>query len=157
MNQPHPEQPWYETTVIPALLRHARTAYGTAIRKALAAVDCDDVPKNGMYVIGGLTMGAGGVALGQLVKELGVSRQAAGQLVDTLVLRSYLERAPDPDGRRKDQPRPHRTGSRRGGGPGGGARTRRRRPGEPGRDRLRRADAQGAGRSLRPGPRGGRP
>ena len=94
-------RPWYETVVIPALLRHARTAYGAAMRKALAEIDCDDIPKNGMYVIGGLAMGAGGVPLSQLVKELGVSKQAAGQLVDTLVLRGYLDRSTDAEDRRK--------------------------------------------------------
>jgi DNA-binding MarR family transcriptional regulator len=94
-------QRWYDTVVIPALLRHARTAYGAAMRKALAEIDCDDIPKNGMYVLGGLAMGAGGVPLGQLVKELGVSKQAAGQLVDTLVLRGYLDRSTDAEDRRK--------------------------------------------------------
>jgi DNA-binding MarR family transcriptional regulator len=97
----HSQPSRYDTVVIPALLRHARTAYGAAMRKALAEIDCDDIPKNGMYVIGGLAMGAGGVPLGQLVKELGVSKQAAGQLVDTLVLRGYLDRSTDVEDRRK--------------------------------------------------------
>src|SRR5689334_4573730 len=101
MSEAHPEHPWYDTVVIPVLLRHARTAYGAAMRAALAGIDCDDMPRNGMYVVGGLAMGAGGVPLKQLVKELGVSKQAAGQLVDTLVLRGYLERAADPDDRRR--------------------------------------------------------
>jgi DNA-binding MarR family transcriptional regulator len=95
------EKPWYETIVLPALLRHARTTYGKAMYAALAEAGCDDVPKNGLYIIGGLAMGAGGVPLGQLVKELGVSKQAAGQLVDTLVLRGYLERSTDTEDRRK--------------------------------------------------------
>jgi DNA-binding MarR family transcriptional regulator len=101
MSEKSAEQPWYESVVIPALLRHARAAYGSAMHAALDGIDCDDMPKNGMYVIGGLAMGAGGVPLGQLVKELGVSKQAAGQLVDTLVLRGYLERAVDAEDRRK--------------------------------------------------------
>jgi DNA-binding MarR family transcriptional regulator len=71
------------------------------MRKALAEIDCDDIPKNGLYVIGGLARGAGSVPLGQLVKELGVSKQAAGQLVDTLVLRGYLDRSTDREDRRK--------------------------------------------------------
>lgn len=95
------DQPWYTTVVIPALLRHARTAYGAAMRAGLASVGCDDMPPNGMYVIGGLALGDGGVPLRQLVAELGVSKQAAGQLVDTLVLRGYLERAVDPNDRRQ--------------------------------------------------------
>ena len=86
---------------MPALLRHARATYGGAMRRALEEAGYEDIPKNGMYVIGGLAMGAGGVPLGQLVKELGVSKQAAGQLVDMLVLRGYLDRAADPEDRRK--------------------------------------------------------
>ena len=101
MDDPIPQQPWYETIVVPALLRNARSAYGRAMRAALTAIGCDDVPKNGMYVIGGLAMGAGAVPLGRLVEELGVSKQSAGQLVDTLVLRGYLHRAVDPLDRRR--------------------------------------------------------
>jgi len=94
-------KPWYEEIVFPALLRHARSTYGEAMRGALEDAGYEDIPKNGMYVIGGLAMGAGGVPLGQLVKELGVSKQAAGQLVDMLVLRGYIDRAADPNDRRK--------------------------------------------------------
>lgn len=94
-------KPWYEEIALPALLRHARTVYGGAMRRALNEAGYEDIPKNGLYVIGGLALGAPGVPLGQLVKELRVSKQAAGQLVDTLVLRGYLERTVDPDDRRK--------------------------------------------------------
>ena len=96
-----PDLPWHQTIVMPALLRHARNAYGKAMRAALAAIDCDDMPRNGMWVVGGLAMGAEGVPLGDLVRDLGVSKQAAGQLVDVLVLRGYLERNTDPSDRRK--------------------------------------------------------
>jgi DNA-binding MarR family transcriptional regulator len=94
-------KPWYEEIVLPALLRHARAIYGIAMRAALAEAGFDDIPKNGLYVIGGLALGAGDAPLGQLVEELAVSKQAAGQLVDTLVLRGYLERAVDTEDRRK--------------------------------------------------------
>jgi DNA-binding MarR family transcriptional regulator len=94
-------KPWFEEIVMPALLRHARTTYGVAMRRALAEAGYDDIPKNGLYVIGGLALGPDAVPLGQLVKELRVSKQAAGQLVDTLVLRGYLERAVDPGDRRR--------------------------------------------------------
>jgi DNA-binding MarR family transcriptional regulator len=90
-----------ENLVIPALLRHARTTYGEAMRTALAEAGYDDIPANGMYVIGGLALGAGDVPLGALVRDLKTSKQAAGQLVDALVLRGYLERTPNPDDRRK--------------------------------------------------------
>lgn len=94
-------KPWYEDVVTPALLRHARTTYDTAMRKALAEAGFDDIPKNGLYIIGGMALETGALPLGQLIKELRISKQAAGQLVDTLVLRGYLERAGDPADRRK--------------------------------------------------------
>jgi len=87
--------------VMPALLRWARDTYGEAMRKALAAAGCDDIPPNGMFVIGGLGLGAGDVPQSVLVKQLKVSKQAAGQLVDTLVLRGYLKREPDEEDRRR--------------------------------------------------------
>jgi DNA-binding MarR family transcriptional regulator len=71
------------------------------MRRALAKAGYDDMPKNGMYIIGGMALGANTVPLGQLVKELGTSKQAVGQLVDTLVLRGYLERKEDAQDRRK--------------------------------------------------------
>ena len=95
------EKPWYETIALPALLRHARTTYGSAMRKALDEAGYDDIPGNGLYVIGGLALGAEDVPLGQLIKELRISKQAAGQLVDALVTRGYLERSVDKEDRRK--------------------------------------------------------
>jgi DNA-binding MarR family transcriptional regulator len=94
-------KPWFEEIAMPALLRHARSTYGVAMRCALEDAGYEDIPKNGMYVIGGLALGAGGVPLGQLVRELGVSKQAAGQLADVLVLRGYIERTVDVTDRRK--------------------------------------------------------
>ncbi|HEY1788688.1 MAG TPA: MarR family transcriptional regulator [Verrucomicrobiae bacterium] len=94
-------KPWFEVVVLPALLRHARVTYGLAMHRALSEAGYDDVPKNGMYIIGGMALGTGEVPLGQLIKELRVSKQAAGQLVDTLVLRGYLKRGEDPEDRRK--------------------------------------------------------
>ncbi len=84
---------------MPALLRAARTTYGAAIRAALAAVGCDDVPRNGIFVIGAVARG--GTPLAGIIDSLGVTKQSAGQLVDTLVVRGYVERRPDPDDRRR--------------------------------------------------------
>jgi DNA-binding MarR family transcriptional regulator len=95
------EKPSLEEIAMPALLRHARVTYGRAMRQGLEAAGYDDLPKNGLYVIGGLAFGAGDIPLGRLIKQLGVSKQAAGQLVDVLVLRNYLERAVDEADRRK--------------------------------------------------------
>ena len=94
-------KPWFEEVPIPVLLRHGRTAYGAAMRRALDAAGYDDIPGNGLYLIGGLALDRDDIPLGQLIKELRISKQAAGQLVDTLVTRGYLERAADKDDRRK--------------------------------------------------------
>lgn len=95
------EEPWYSNIVLPALLRHARTTYGKAMRAALDEAGYDDIPANGLYIIGGLALGAGGVPIRQLMRELGITKQGAGQLVDTLVARGYLARTPDEEDRRQ--------------------------------------------------------
>ena len=92
--------PWYDQISIPALLRHARHTYGKAMRSALEEAGYDDIPANGLYVIGGLAVD-GDVPLGRLVKQLGMSKQGAGQLVDTLVMRGYLSRTVDDNDRRQ--------------------------------------------------------
>jgi DNA-binding MarR family transcriptional regulator len=84
---------------IPALLRHARVTYGTAMRRALDAAGYDDIPKNGLYVIGALASTE--TPLAEIIRALGVTKQAAGQLVDALVLRGYLTREVDPGDRRR--------------------------------------------------------
>jgi hypothetical protein len=99
-DEPH-ESPWYETVSIPAMLRHARATYGRAMRRALDEAGYGDIPANGLYVIGGLALDEGDLPLGAIIRQLGMSKQAAGQLVDTLVLRGYLERAVDEADRRK--------------------------------------------------------
>ena len=84
---------------LPALLRAARGAYGHAIRQRLAAAGFDDLPRNAPFVLGG--MGNRDAPIGALVRQLGVSKQAAGQFIDTLVVRGYLERKTDAADRRR--------------------------------------------------------
>jgi DNA-binding MarR family transcriptional regulator len=93
------KRPPDEPIVFAALLRAARFAYGDAIRAALIEAGLDDIPKNGIFVIGAL--GRGGSPLAQIIDSLGVSKQSAGQLVDTLALRGYIERTIDPEDRRR--------------------------------------------------------
>lgn len=93
------KRPAAEPIVFAALLRAARFAYGDAIRIALIEAGLDDIPKNGIFVIGAL--GRGGAPLAQIIDSLGVSKQSAGQLVDTLALRGYIERKIDPEDRRR--------------------------------------------------------
>lgn len=87
--------------VLPALLGWGRQAYGAAMRRALVAAGCDDVPPRGMFVIGALAAGPGVGPLIALGRDMGVSKQAAGQLIDTLVLRGYVRRETDGDDRRR--------------------------------------------------------
>jgi DNA-binding MarR family transcriptional regulator len=84
---------------LPALLRAGRAAYSGAVRAALVEAGCEDLPRNGPYVISAILRI--GPQLGEIIAELGVSKQAAGQLVDALVQRGYLEREADPDDRRR--------------------------------------------------------
>ncbi len=83
----------------PTLLRHARNVYRFAIRDALDAAGYDDMPRDGAYVVGAVANS--GVPLTGLIRHMGVSKQSGGQLVDTLVVRGYLDRSVDPEDRRR--------------------------------------------------------
>lgn len=101
MSRMEPDNNWLDGVVMPVLLRHARNTYGSMMRRALTEAGYDDIPGNGLYVIGGLALDRADIALSQLILELRLSKQAAGQLVDTLVTRGYLQRSPDKDDRRR--------------------------------------------------------
>jgi len=81
------------------LLRAARAAYGAAVRAALAEAGFDDMPRQGGFVV--TVIANTGAPLGQVIGELRMSKQAGGQLVDSLVTRGYLDRAVDPADRRR--------------------------------------------------------
>ena len=84
---------------IPVLLRHARGAYGNTVATMLAGAGFEDLPRNGPFLLGGMA-NHGGSAV-EMIQALGVTRQAASQLVDTLVLRGYLDRQTNPRDRRR--------------------------------------------------------
>jgi DNA-binding MarR family transcriptional regulator len=84
---------------VPSLLRRARRAYARAVTEELAGAGFDDVPRNGAYVLA--ASARQGAQLGHIIRELAVSKQAAGQLIDTLVSRGYLDRSVDPQDRRR--------------------------------------------------------
>jgi DNA-binding MarR family transcriptional regulator len=85
--------------VIPALLRAARGSYSHAIAARLAEAGFEDLPQNGGFVLGGMHHDEG--STGDMIRGLGVSKQAASQLIDTLVVRGYLTRESNPDDRRR--------------------------------------------------------
>lgn len=86
---------------MPMLLLHAGSAYAAAMRGALADAGYDDMPKNGLYVVGALAARGRASPLSQLIVDLKLSKQATGQLADALVARDYLVREVDPDDRRR--------------------------------------------------------
>jgi DNA-binding MarR family transcriptional regulator len=93
------DERWYDEVSIPALLRGARSRYGSQVRRGLEAAGYDDVPANGSFVIGAIARS--GAPLSEIITHLGGSKQTAGQLVDTLVSRGYLERTVDTADRRR--------------------------------------------------------
>lgn len=88
-----------EETNIPALMRWARGSYGQAVRRSLAIAGYDDLPRNGAFVLGGMANRGGTAA--DMIRGLGVTKQAASQLIDTLVLRGFLTREVDVEDRRR--------------------------------------------------------
>jgi DNA-binding MarR family transcriptional regulator len=91
--------PPIEEVSLPALLRLASGVYASAVRQSLVAAGFDDIPRDGVFVIGSISRA--GAPLSEVIRWLGVSKQTAGQLVDTLVLRGYLERTVDDEDRRR--------------------------------------------------------
>ena len=88
-----------EEASIPALLRGARGSYAHTIAAYLAEAGCDDLPQNGPFVLGG--MAGHSASAVDMIRGLGVTRQAASQLIDTLVVRGYLSREVNPADRRR--------------------------------------------------------
>jgi DNA-binding MarR family transcriptional regulator len=83
----------------PTLMRAARGAYAQSIRAHLNAIGIDDLPRNGVFILAGISTSGG--PRQDLRSELGVTKQAVSQLLDILVNQGYLERGPDPDDRRR--------------------------------------------------------
>jgi DNA-binding MarR family transcriptional regulator len=93
---------WYEELVLPVLLGAGRLTYGRAIREGYAEAGFDDIPKLGPRLLGGIRRHGGSVgSVGNVAKDFGISKQAASKLVDTLVVRGYVERGTDPEDRRR--------------------------------------------------------
>jgi DNA-binding MarR family transcriptional regulator len=95
---PHGAVPGDEAS-IPALLRGARGSYARTIAVFLAEAGCDDLPQNGPFVLGGAANHHASAV--DMIRGLGVTRQAASQLIDTLVVRGYLSREVNPADRRR--------------------------------------------------------
>ncbi len=100
---------------IARLLREAREVYRDAVGQALSKHGFDDIPRNGAFVLVGLDQSSPVSAFSSqadVVSSLGSSKQTASQLIDTLVLRGYLERRNDPVDRRRMEVRSTERGRR---------------------------------------------
>ncbi|HEX5370382.1 MAG TPA: hypothetical protein VFY10_13285 [Dehalococcoidia bacterium] len=86
---------------VPALLRFARGAYGTAVRSSLAAAGFEDLPPNGPFLLGGIVNQ--GEDLRGLLRALGMNRERGRDFLASLVQHDYMQRtggepdADDPD------------------------------------------------------------
>jgi DNA-binding MarR family transcriptional regulator len=88
-----------EDANIPVLLRGTRGSYAHTIAEFLAEAGCDDLPQNGPFILGGMANHHAPAV--DMIRGLGVTRQAASQLIDTLVVRGYLTREVNPADRRR--------------------------------------------------------
>jgi DNA-binding MarR family transcriptional regulator len=89
----------FQDLVMPVLLREARDAYTTAIRRHLAEAGHEDMPRAGARVIGRIAVG--GLTVQEVGGAYGASRRAASQLVYSLVETGYVTRTEDPTDRRR--------------------------------------------------------
>jgi DNA-binding MarR family transcriptional regulator len=92
--------PIEEFRSIPELMRAARGSYAQAIREQLDAEGIDDLPRNGSFVLSYLSRDDEPVVM-DMIRGLGVTKQAVSQLLDTLVVRGFITREVDPDDRRR--------------------------------------------------------
>lgn len=96
------ERTWYEDVPVLQLMREARDVYREAVQQALEGAGYDDIPRNGAFVLVGLDHEDQAFSpQADVVASLRLSKQMASQLIDTLVVRGYLERRNDPVDRRR--------------------------------------------------------
>jgi DNA-binding MarR family transcriptional regulator len=81
---------WYEGLAIPYLMRLARGSYGDRSRARLAEAGFDDLPRNAGWIVTELVDGPRPVS--SIVEGLLMGAAGAGGMIDTLVVRGYLER-----------------------------------------------------------------
>jgi DNA-binding MarR family transcriptional regulator len=90
---------YYENVPLSALLYATRGTYTNAIQRAQAKIGCEDVPASGESILSAMQWSDS--SFESIVHNLGITKQAVSQTVETLVSRGYLERTEDPSDRRK--------------------------------------------------------
>lgn len=85
---------------LPLLLLAAAAEVTDAIHQEVAAAGFDDIrPSHGFAFV---RMAPNGATVGEIAEHLGVTKQAASQLVEELVKKGYAERNPHPSDARGD-------------------------------------------------------
>jgi DNA-binding MarR family transcriptional regulator len=84
---------WYQSVGVPGLMRAARGWYARVIGAAMAEAGFDDMPRSGTFVLALLIHAE---SLDHLTADLGVRKQALPELIYTMIMRGYLERAAAP-------------------------------------------------------------
>jgi hypothetical protein len=84
---------WYQSVGVPGLMRAARGWYARVIGAAMAEAGFDDTPRNGTFALALLVHDDD---LDHLTGDLGVRKQVLPELIDTMIMRGYLERDTGP-------------------------------------------------------------
>lgn len=84
---------------LPWLLRRVNQHYRSAIRQSLVAAGVDELPQPGYWAL--MVLARGGTDAGDLMHEMGVSKQAVSKLVEALVAAEFVARKPNASDRRR--------------------------------------------------------
>ncbi len=94
-----PHEPDGAPALLPWLLRRANQRYRAAIRDRLATSGFEELPQPGYWAL--MVLERGGTDAGQLIREMGVSKQAVSKLVDVLVTAGFVDRKSNEADRRR--------------------------------------------------------
>ena len=92
-------EPVIGTVPLPWLLRRTSQRYRTAIGDRLSERGLDGLPQPGYWAL--MILSRGESDAGQLITEMGVSKQAVSKLVDALVTLGFVDRTPNAVDRRR--------------------------------------------------------
>ncbi len=93
--KPQPRSP------VPWLLRRLNQRYRDATATALAEVGFEELPQRGYWAL--MALAAGANDAGQLVSEMGVTKQAVSKVVDILVASDFVDRRTNRVDRRRTE------------------------------------------------------
>jgi len=94
-----PGEPGLNQAYIPWLLRRINQRYRAVIRDQLAEAGLGELPQPAYWAL--MVLAQGGSEAGQLMDEMGVSKQAVSKLVDALARSGFVTRKPNHTDRRR--------------------------------------------------------